>query len=186
MAPYDLSDFAVKETKIPQSHLIPPKMKSSLGRFLLAHLIDFWTIFCFSIFTKMMFKLAVSSLILTENLQTAWADVDFTPMTFLSMIPMGFAYFFSSYFMNHGQTYGMKLMKCRVNVEEHGFRDSFSWTLKSFGVLASLGLVSKRFSASVLPHDHLWQALVSQKEMAAPDVRTLTKEVKEKEFAKAA
>ncbi len=183
MAPFNLSDLAVKEIKISQSELAPPKQKNYLGKFLIAHFIDFWSVFWIAITTKMFFKIAIETLMLTPKLQDAWDLIDFSPLTFTSMLPIGFAYFFCSYFMNHGQTYGMKLMKSRVVMREHSFSDAFKWSIRSFAVLASFGFLAKSFENSFTAQDHLWLTLMTQRDQAAPDVRTLVNDVNLEEVA---
>ncbi len=188
MAPFNLSDFAVKEIKIPQSELTPPKQENYLGKILAAHFFDFWSVFWISITTKFFFKAAISALMITPGLQDAWDLVDFTPMTFLSMLPIGFTYFFGSYFMNHGQTYGMKLMKTRVVMREHSFTEAFQWALRSLAVIGTFGLIARSFKDSCAAQDHLWRALVTSKDQTAPDVRTLEtqKDVEETVYEEAA
>lgn len=188
MAPYNLSDFAVKEIKISGSELAPATTENYLGKFLLAHLIDLWSIFCITLTAKIFFQATVSALIMTPKLHNAWDLVDFSVMTFTTMLPVGLAYFFTSYFMNHGQTYGMKLTKTRIVMREHSFTDAFQWALKSFAIFATFGYKAKSYIESVSAQDHLWRVLITQKETSAPDVRTLITEatVTEMDYKEAA
>ncbi|MES2527689.1 MAG: hypothetical protein V4598_11405 [Bdellovibrionota bacterium] len=179
MAPFNLSDLAVKEIKIPSSHLRPAQEKNYLGKYLTSHFLDFWALFFINATANFMVKSTFESFMSTRGLNSAWESVNFSPVDGFMFMAYTFAYFFSSYFMNNGQTAGMKIMKCRIRMNEHNFSESLRWTLKSFATYATFGLVSKRFSGSMAPHDHLWHELVAQKEMAAPDVRTLTPAVEE-------
>ncbi len=174
MAPYNLSDFAVKEIKIPSPHLRPAESRSFLGKYLTAHFLDFWALFFINAVATFLFKSTLETFMSTRALSNAWDGVNFSPAAGLTFMAFTFTYFFSSYFMNHGQTAGMKIMNCRVRMKEHSFSESLRWTLRSLATYATFGLVSQRFAADVAPHDHLWHELVAQKEMAAPDVRTLT------------
>ncbi len=186
MAPFNLSDFAVKEIKIPSSGLRPAQEKNYLGKYLTAHFLDFWALFWINAVATFFFKSTLQSFMSTRSLNDAWDGVNFSPVAGFTFMAFTFTYFFASYFMNHGQTAGMKIMKCRVRMKEHSFSESLRWTLKSIATYATFGLVSKRFAAQVAPHDHLWHELVAQKEMAAPDVRTLTPAVEEEHFVEAA
>ncbi len=187
MAPFNLSDFAVKEIKIPTPHLVPAKTGNYLGKFLAAHFLDFWALVWINATATFLFKSTLGSFMSTRELTQAWDAVNFSAATGFTFMAFSFAYFFTCYYMNHGQTPGMKVMKCRVRVKEHNFSESMRWTLKSFATYATLGLVSQRFASSVVPQDHLWHELVTLKEVAAPDVRSLiTTTEKEEEFARAA
>ncbi len=179
MAPYNLSDLAVKEIKIPSHSLRPAQEKNYLGKYLTAHFLDFWALFWINAIANFMVKSTFETFMSTRSLNNAWEAVNFSPVTGFTFMAFTFAYFFSSYYMNHGQTAGMKIMKCRIRMEEHNFSESLRWTLKSLATYATFGLVSKRFSAAMVTHDHLWHELVAQKDMAAPDVRTLTPAVEE-------
>lgn len=186
MAPFNLSDLAVKEIKIPGTHLSPAKSKSFIGRFLAAHFIDLWAVFWATTFVTAIFKSAVQMHLMTSSLHKAWGSVALTPFAVFAWTTISLTYFFMSYYMNHGQTPGMKIMKCRVKMSHHSFMEALHWALKSLAVYVSFGFKAKAFSANVGPHDYLWQELVAQKEIAAPDLMTLvTDEVKE-EFAEAA
>ena len=186
MAPYNLSDFAVKEIKIPSPHLRPAQEKNYVGKYLTAHFIDFWALFWINATATFLFKSTLESFMSTEALHSAWDTVNFSPVAGFTFMAFSFIYFFSSYYMNHGQTAGMKIMECRVRMKEHSFSESLRWTLKSIATYATFGLVSKRFAVAMATHDHLWHELVAQKEMAAPDVRTLTTSSEEENLAVAA
>jgi hypothetical protein len=106
------------------------------------------------------------------------------------MLALG--YFFTSYFMNNGQTFGMKVMKVRVSMQAHSLRSAFRWAVMSLSLYFTFGLSLKagqhvlREHGEICAHDHLWQELMRQKEMAAPDVRTLVPEPVEEVFVEAA
>lgn len=186
MAPFNLSDFAVKETKIPGEALRPHQKKNYIGLFLRAHFVDFWTIYFLNSLATKTLHFSMGPHLTTKALSKAWKMSDLSTFSLLTWVAVGMTYFFCSYFMNHGQTPGMMMSKCRVKMKEHSFSDAFKWTLKSFSVFLSLGMVTPGFRHEILAHDHLWHELVAQKDVAAPDVRTLVSEEKEIEYAEAA
>lgn len=186
MAPFNLSDLAVKEMKIPGTNLSPAKSKNFVGRLLVAHFLDFWAIFFATSFATSMFSLSFKVHLTTNGLSKAWDFVSLSPFTVFAWTAIALTYFFTCYFMNHGQTPGMKLMKCRVKMKHHHLKDSLKWAVRSFGVYVSMGLTAKAFSANVGAHDYLWHELVAQKEMAAPDIRTLKPEIRDEDLWKVA
>lgn len=186
MAPFNLSDLAVKEMKIPETHLSPAKSKSFVARNLAAHFLDFWAIFWVTTFATSMFKLSFEIHLTTNGLSKAWDLVSLSPFTVFAWTSIAVTYFFTSYFMNHGQTAGMKIMKCRLKMSHHSLKESLLWAVRSFGIYVSLGLTAKAFSANVRAHDYLWHELVAQKELIAPDVRTLTPEIRDEDLWKVA
>ena len=187
MAPFNLSEFAVKEIKIPSPQLRPAQTKSFLGRYLASHLLDFWALVWMNATATYIFKMTFQSFMSTNKLNNAWDMVNFSRAAGFTFIAFSLIYFFTCYSMNHGQTWGMKVMKCRVRMKEHSFSDAVAWTLKSAVTYATLGFATNKFAHSIVAHDHLWHELIIQKEMRAPDVRTLaTKVNEEEEFVEAA
>lgn len=186
MAPFNLSDFAVKETKIHSAHLSPAKSKNFVGNLLVAHFLDFWAIFWATTLATAVFKAAVQMHLTTSSLHKAWGSVSLLSFSVFAWTAIAMTYFFISYFLNHGQTAGMKLTKCRVKMKHHDYRDSFQWALKSLGIYFTMGFKAKSFNANVAAYDYLWHELVAQKEEAAPDIRTLVKDEVVEEFAEAA
>lgn len=192
MAPFNLSDLAVKEIKISPKHLAPAAEKNYTGNFLLAHFIDFWALFWTTTISVAIFKNALTPFIATKKLMMAWNLTDLTAGTLFTWTAFAFSYFFFSYFFNAGQTWGMKFTKTRISIHQHDARSSLRWAVFSLSVIFSMGLTYKKGLSllaswgTVKAHDHLWHELVAQKEMAAPDVMTLVKEESAEEFAEAA
>ena len=192
MAPYNLSDLAVKEIKISGKQLSPQSEKSYTGNFLLAHFLDFWALFWGTTISIGLYKASLAVYLNTEGLRTAWDLVDFSAANLFGWSAFAFSYFFFSYFFNDGQTWGMKLTKCRISMGHHDARNSLRWAVFSLSVYFTLGLSYKKGMAWLAPaakvtsHDHLWHELVAQKDVAAPDVMSLVKEEEEKDFAEAA
>ena len=186
MAPFNLSDLAVKELKISEAHLSPAKPKSFVGKLLVAHFLDFWAIFWATTFATAIFQAAFKLHLTTSSLNKAWGTVSLSPFAVFAWTSIALTYFFMSYFLNQGQTAGMKIMKCRVKMPHHSFKDALHWAVKSFGIYVTMGFNARAFSANVAAHDYLWHELVAQKEVVAPDVMSLVKEDVKEEFAEAA
>lgn len=186
MSPFNLSDLAVKEIKIAPSELSPPMPKSFVGKLLIAHFLDFWAIFWATTAATSMLKLSMQPHLTTKGLSGAWNLVSLSPFTIFAWTAIAVTYFFTSYYLNHGQTVGMKLMKCRIKMKHHDLKDSLQSAVKSIGVYGSLGITAKAFSENVGSHDYLWQALVEQKELSAPDIRTLHPTIQDEDLWKVA
>ncbi len=186
MAPFNLSEFAHKELKIPGSQLAPVKRKSYVARFLIAHVLDFWALLLINLMTIAMYQGTFLTYMQTSEMKKLWHTVNFTPMTWFACLTLSFTYFFCSYFLNHGQSPGMKLMKCRLHMREHHAPDALIGALRSIAILGSMGIVTKRFSSYIVAHDHLWHSLMIQKDIMAPDVRTLATKTEKEIFAEAA
>ncbi len=189
MAPFNLSDLAVKEIKLPKNSLSPSAEKSFTGRFLAGLFIDFWTIMVLNSVVATFFKASVKLFLTTSSLKKIWYMSDLTSLNALSFSSIAIAYFFTCYYLNHGQTYGMRKTKCRITMKEHDIRSSFQWALMSLSLFLTLGLsfvLAKKMPGKISAHDYLWQKLVAQKEIAAPDVRTLVKDEVVEEYAEAA
>ncbi len=189
MAPYNLSDFAVKEIKIPSSQLHPALLKSYVGKFLMAHFLDFWLLVWINATATYLFKTTFQTFLGTGKLSSTWDTVNFSPAAGFTFTAFAMTYFFTCYFMNHGQTWGMKMMRCRVRIKEHNFHEALLWTLKTLATYASLGFATKGFEPSIVAHDHLWLELVTLKEVGIPDVRTIvtrTEDGGDEKFVKAA
>lgn len=186
MAPFNLSDFAVKETKIPSAALRPQETKGNVGLFLRAHFLDFWMIYFLNGLATKALHLSMKTHLTTKALSHAWTVSDLSTISFATWGAVAATYFFCSYYLNHGQTPGLMISKCRVRVREHSLTDALQWSFKSISVFVSLGLITSRYKDDILAHDHLWHELVAQKEIAAPDVRSLVTEEKEIAYAEAA
>lgn len=192
MAPFNLSDLAVKELKIPSEHLAPTKARSFTGNFLMGLFLDFWAQFWMTSITVALFKGSLDVFLTTEKLQSAWDFVDLSPITMFGWGTFAFSYFFFSFYFNQGQTWGMKLTKCRISMDHHSARSALRWSVFALSLFFTLGLSYNRGTkwlaetGAVKSHDHLWQDLMAQKEAAAPDVMTLVPEETVEEMAEAA
>ncbi len=186
MAPFNLSDFAHKEIKIPGSNLIPPKQKSYVGRFLLAHFFDFWSLCWISAITVGMYQGTFLTYMQSSGIKNAWNSINFTPVSWFTCLCLSFVYFFCSYYLNHGQTPGMKFTKCRMQMREHHFKDAFNGVLRSFAIFGTLGVATKRFSYHIVANDHLWHELMQHKDVVTPDIRSLNTGIVKEDFNQAA
>lgn len=170
----DLVVFAEHSQKLPSQFLEPeiPKNESS-WKILAAHFIDLIVVFMFTNIILAIFAKSVEMILVTERLQSAFK---FEKILHLSepILPMTlFSYFFFSYFMNHGQTYGMFLLKKRVELRSKSFRECLSWALHSSLVCFSCGLtyLLKRSKwNSFKGHDYLYQGLMNTKESPSIDL----------------
>lgn len=192
MAPYNLSDLAVKEIKLHISHLSPAQEKSFTGKYLQALFVDFLTVFYASTTMTGIFMASTYGLMKSSILKHSWHSVNFLSFQLFAATLVGLTYFFISFYMNNGQTYGMKLLKCRISMNSYCARSSFRWALMSLSMYFTLGLSYRKGTemlkdfGKITAHDHLWQELMRQKDIAAPDVRTLVKETKVEEYSEAA
>lgn len=186
MAPYNLSDYAVKETRIAGKDLYPAAKVSLMKPFLKAHFLDFMYIYLINDLAMRALSASLKSHLTTLALKKAWKMSSLSAFSLTSFVVMAVTYFFCSFYLNHGQTPGMMLAKCRVRLKEHSFAGSLNWTFKSLLIGMTCGWIAPRFKEDVLAHDHLWHELVAQKEMAAPDVRTLVADEVKRDYAEAA
>jgi hypothetical protein len=188
MAPYNLSDFAVKELKLPKSSLSPVKQKNMNGRFLTGLFIDFWAIVWASALFVSIFKSGVQMHLTTPSLHKLWDVSHLSALGISSWLTFSFMYFFTSFYFNQGQTAGMKFARCRISMKAHDAASALKWSFFSVSLYFTMGLLFRKgsellkASGEISAHDHLWQELMKQKEMSAPDVRTLKTEVAEDEF----
>jgi uncharacterized RDD family membrane protein YckC len=192
MAPYNLSDLAVKEIKLQKSHLTPAHEETHNGKFLMAHFVDFWTVFWASTMMTGIFKTSTLTFMNSHILEQSWTNVSYVSFRMFAATLVGMTYFFMSYYMNNGQTFGMKLMKCRISMNSFCARSSFRWAVMSLSLYFTLGLSFKKGTSmlanfgKIASHDHLWQELMRQKEISAPDVRSLERETEVEQYSEAA
>jgi uncharacterized RDD family membrane protein YckC len=151
--------------------------------------IDLWAIFTLNFLVASLFQSTVKLLLTTSSLRKVWTMTDLTLLNSLSWTSVAIMYFFTSFYLNRGQTAGMHLMKCRISMKEHDAASAFRWSMMALSHYFTLGLsffFVKKMEGKISAHDHLWHELVAQKEIAAPDVRTLIEENVIEEIAEAA
>ena len=175
MTPIDLIEFAQHSRKLPKTLLAPLQYKESLEvwKILSAHFFDFSLVFMTSTLMASIFNLSVKSFLVTRGLRVLFSE----GMTFklaMAFLPVVlFTYFFCCYFLNHGQTLGMLILKRRMKMKSNSIQDAFSWATHSF-LLCTTGGISLRLKKSVwthfMAHDHLYSEMLVHKEVAVIDL----------------
>lgn len=180
MAPYNLSDLAVKEMKMKSTDLLPAHPPVAKRKFIWSLLFDVGVAyFLTTIFTGSFHEMIVS-------FSAKFSRLSVTDMNRIAFPVMLMSYLFLSLYLNHGQTFGMFLTKCRMRMRQHHPIDALRGTFSALFVTFSLGLLWKKFSHVFVEKDHLWRELLVQKDTFAPDVRTLKPDEVETEIAEAA
>lgn len=171
MTPIDLIPYVESSRKVPRKLLAPVSKEKAkpieTWQLLVSHFCDFSAVFMFSCLMATMFDLSVDMLMLTKQLRSAYAKVEIFNLS-MAFLPISlFCYFFTSYLMNHGQTWGMYLMKKRLVMDAYSVKDSFSWATHSFLLCLSGGisfLLNKTRWKGFKAHDHLYSELFLFKE----------------------
>lgn len=193
MAPIDLKEFALKEQKLPKKFLASngPRKPTSTWKILAPHFLDFMAASFLTSFMAVMFNQSIKMLMMTKGLQHAFNE-QATISLASSLLPMIiFSYFFFSYYLNHGQTWGMHVFKKRMKMKSMSIKDSFYWASHSLFLCLTGGLfyLAKREQWQNLQgHDYLYHDLLLHKENYQIDLlkRIDEQETVEEEFAIAA
>lgn len=193
MAPIDLKEFALKEQKLPKKllTLTGARKTTSTWKILASHFLDFMAASFLASFMAVMFNQSIKMLLTTKGLQHAFNE-HATIALVSSMLPMIiFSYFFFSYYLNHGQTWGMHVFKKRMKMKSMNFKDSFYWAAHSLFLCLTGGLfyLAKREQWQKLQrHDYLYHDLLLYKENYQIDLLKRIDEqvIVEEEFAIAA
>lgn len=177
MTPIDLIDYTRSSHKIPAAALKPSHVQSAppaTWKILAGYFLDFSTVTALTFTMSGLFKLSFNNLMVTRSLSKAFGAIPFQSLT-TSMLPLMFvSYFFFSYFFNHGQTVGMKMMKTRIEMPEMNFRSSFLWGMFSSAVFMTAGLsfvltykwMQKKGWGEVKGHDHLYEVLMTERHLS--------------------
>lgn len=178
----DLKFYAERQVRIPAEKLTPLERSNtfSLPRTLAAHFIDFHAIFFLTLVVLTVMETSLSSLMVTNHQLSYFENYqgDFT--LFLFPAALG-AYFYFCHFLNHGQTWGMFLMKRRATTPKHCWQSALRWTFYSLVVCYSFGLFTRRAHdwiesqgmGRIAEHDHLYWELLREKSVEAVDLHTL-------------
>lgn len=197
MNPIDLIPFAEHSQKLPGKYLAPiaKKEKSSTWKILASHFIDFGLTFVATSVMTMLFSHSIKSVLVTKSLRVAFSEKSVAALS-APLIPlMLFTYLFFSYFMNHGQTVGMMLIKRRVEMKSKSFYEAAKWAAHSLILIMTCGLsyfVGKTKWQSMKGQDYLYQDLISYKEFRPVNLLSKIEEFKaveevvEEDWAKAA
>lgn len=194
MRPIDLTEFALKEQKLPKKFLstVSQDTPTSTWKILSAHFLDFLAVSVFTSFSAVMFNHSVKLLLTSKSLKSAFHE-EATISLASTMLPlMLFSYYFICYFMNHGQTWGMHGFKLRVKMKSQNYQDAFYWAAHSFFLCITGGLfylAKKEEWQNIKGHDYLYQSMLDHKEHYAVNlferIEEVTEEVPE-HFAEAA
>lgn len=173
MSPINLFDYTNIQKKIPArvlKHQGPQATPVSSYKILGALMLDTATIIAVTSMAATMVALSTNTFMVTANLQKAFSAIPFASFV-TSLLPLIFSsYFFFSYFFNHGQSYGMKVLKTRITMPEMSYRSSLFWGMFSAAAVMSGGLtllsyqwIQKKGWGEFKEHDHLYFELVSEK-----------------------
>lgn len=175
MAPIDLIPYAEHSRKLSQRLLVPVHRKGPVDvwKILTVHFFDFSMTYMLSSFMALMFNLSIKTLMVTNGLKSAFNEGTAFKLSLAFMPVILFSYFFSSYFLNHGQTWGMTLLKRRVEMQENSLKDAFIWATHSFLLCATGGLsylVKKDIWQSFKTHDHLYAEMFKHNDFVFMDL----------------
>lgn len=196
MTPIDLLDFTHSKKKIPSSFLSykgPEKVLVSNRRAMAALLLDFGVILTTTAMLSAIFKLYFGSYMISGHLEMVMSRMSFYNLSVSSLPLMFMSYFFFSYFFNHGQSWGMHVMKTRIAMPEQNFRTSFLWAIFSSSTVMTFGLAffwardfyENKGWGTFEGHDHLYINLVQEKEFSPVNLVELSQdkvEAKEEEY----
>jgi hypothetical protein len=187
MTPIDLLDFTQSKKKIPSrilKHQAPEKVTVSNRRALIALMLDFGLILGTTTVLSTLFKFYFSSFMISQSLQTAMYKLSFYHFS-VSFLPLMFmSYFFFSNFFNHGQSWGMHVMKTRINIPEQHFKSSLLWAMFSSATVMTFGLsffwardyFEQQGWGTFEGHDHLYIGLIQERNLAPVNLVKHTQE----------
>lgn len=180
MSPIDLIPFAEHSKKLPKKVLSPENKTEPLEtwKILTSHFLDFGMAFMLSSSMALVFNLSIKGLLMTRGLRSAFSEATAFKLSMALFPLILFSYFFSSYFLNNGQTYGMYILKKRMEMKSNSLRDSFSWATHSFLLCVTGGislLAKKDVWKSFRTHDHLYTDLFIHKDYKTMDLVEKTK-----------
>lgn len=164
----DLVTFAEHSRKIPDEVLAPISKKSSQTfRILASHLFDFWIGVCLTAAFGAIASQAFGSLMVTASLREAYSAEALGTFAFFFLPFILLSYFFFSYFMNHGQSWGMHLLKRRIMMADKSFGQAFLWAAHSVLVCLTGGLYygfRRKIWSAYQSSDYLYSELLAHKE----------------------
>jgi hypothetical protein len=174
MTPVDLIDYTDSDEKIPSSVLEQApaeKVEVNSWKILSAYFLDFMAITTITVMTCAFLKFSFNTFMVTSNLQHAFEKIPFSTFT-INFLPAFFmSYFFFSYFFNHGQTWGMSVMRNRIEMKELNVRSSLVWAMFSSSIMMTGGLsfllsykwMQKKGWGDFQHHDHLYFDLMQER-----------------------
>lgn len=182
MIPVDLVLFAEHSLKLPENYLSPARPVEKKWPVFAALIIDFGMVFLGTLLMTAILNHGVGLFLVTNGPKAV-----FTPdmvvnlsSTFLPVIL--FSYFFFSFFLNNGQTWGMQTMKKRIQMKEQSFQDAFKWAIWSGLLCYSCGLTHffrKKAVEQIKAHDWLYHDLLAFRESSEINLMDLVQDVDE-------
>jgi len=185
MTPIDLVQFTHSTKKIPATLLVnAPAKKAEIKSWtiLATYFLDFMAISTLSTMVLGFMKLSLTTFMITNSLLENFENIPFASLS-MDTLPLFFvSYFFFSYFFNQGQTWGMSVMKTRIDMQEMSFRTSLGWALFSSAVIMTGGIsylfTYKWFQnnhwGEFKNHDHLYSELMQERDLAPVNLVDLT------------
>lgn len=170
MKPIDLILYADHSQKLSGKLLlgIVKEKKDRTWKLFLSHWIDLMMISLFTTGLASIFFESLGSVIIVQGINNSLnQEVKSAYVSFL-LPPAIFLYFFFSYFLNHGQSYGMFLMKKRLIMKSKSFMDSLTWSSHSTLLCLSFGIsyfLTKLKWKQYNEHDYLYHNLMTQLEV---------------------
>lgn len=163
----DLVVFADHSQKIPAAYLAPEiKKETSSWKIFASHFIDFSAAWMITFALTALLAQSAHLMMVTQGLQKAFPMEEAMSFSGRLLPLIVLSYFFFSYFMNHGQTFGMHKLNGRIQMTDKSFTEAFTWALHSFALCFSGGLVYALRPTqwkSVVPHDYLYRDLMESK-----------------------
>jgi hypothetical protein len=172
----NLHDYAKKSQKIPSQILENKKnpMVFKMWALMAAHFFDFIAIFYTTMMMSATYKFAANQVMVTGSMKSVLSDVNISSLG-MSLLPLvALSYYFFCYFFNEGQSVGMRLMRTRLPKTNLNIQPSLIWAVRSTTIIFSMGITAfflkKQFANSLQVHDHLYHAMIVEKDWAAPNL----------------
>ena len=182
MTPVDLVLFAEHSLKLPENYLSPARPVEKKWPVFAALIMDFGMVFLGTLLMTAILNHGVGLFLVTNGPKAVFNPdmVVNLSSTFLPVIL--FSYFFFSFFLNNGQTWGMQTMKKRIQMKEQSFKDAFKWAIWSGLLCYSCGFThffSKKAVEQIKAHDWLYQDLLVFRESSEINLMDLIQDVDE-------
>lgn len=180
MKSLDLVTYAAHSRKIPSRLLCPAHSEGlSTRRLLIAHGADFWSSYLMASAMSLLCLQSVQLILAKSGISFQMVQTNSFDFTFRVFPMVMFSYFFFCYLMNSGQSYGMFLVKRRIEMEEFSFMKAFKWASHSTLLCFSMGLsffLRKEMWKEIKGHDYLYQELMTHKDHTYIDLLSRTEE----------
>jgi hypothetical protein len=172
MTPIDLRDYSEHQCKISIDKLRPAEAMPAIALWknLSGFLIDSSLCFLATLIGYSFFSESLGVFVINEKLGSLLDHSYFIP---LKVYPFSLtSYFFFSYFLNQGQSFGQFLFKHRLPISEKNFSSSFRASLLSTAICLTGGLLFfwHRSKFIAVTHDYLYRDLFTYKEMKGIDL----------------